>query len=537
MIHPAIALLSTGFPFIFSMHKSRSIQVLGFTLPLLLVFLTGPSVVELTWWLAPFGWSINADGTALFFARIAASLTMAVALYSGAYVPVPNRSYFLGLALFQAAAIAVLFSADFVNFFIFWELVALSLYFLIRTNEPDVAHRYFVIQFLGASVLFAGIMGYFYLTGNLAVAEVPSSMRPLFIIGIGVKAALLGLHFWLPDAHTKAPSPISALLSGITVKLGIYGFIRLTPEVEVLLYLGLVMAVYGGIYALLQHDAKTILAYSTISQLGYIIAAIGVGGYTAAQSHTLSHALFKGLLFLAVGAAGYRLGTRDLLKMGGLAKTMPLTTMAATVAALAIAGIPPFNGYVSKQLIKEALSPQGSLIYILTVADYITVIYIAKLLYYGFYRARPDLSHKPTQQGAGKSKKFARREQITEVPLPMSAALLILASLCLLTGLTTSPNLAAFTFGPTTASPWQFGKIVGSLRTGAIGLTLFFLARPLLRPIPRTLNDIGWLYGILTSSLEGLQKRIQQFHTGDLNQYLVWYIGFMIMVMLLLYFR
>ena len=534
MIHPLAALVATVLPVLLSQSKSTKLKAAAFIIPLVFLVYSRPDGIELAWWLAPFGWSINVDPAALFFARIASTLTFLVALYSSAFIQPPAKSFYAWLGLFQVAAIGVLFSADFLNFFLFWELVALCIYFLIRPNEPDVAHRYFVIQFLGAGVLFAGIMILNSTTGTMAVGPVPQALLPLFLVGLGVKAALWGLHFWLPDAHTKAPTPVSALLSGFAVKLGVYGFIRILPDTNLLMYLGLLMAIYGGVYALLQHDSKTLLAYSTISQLGYIVAAVGVGAHGAAMDHSLSHALFKSLLFLAVGAAGYRLGTRDLLRMGGLAKTMPLTTLAATVAALAIAGIPPLNGFASKQLIKEALSDQGALVYILSFADYLTVIYIAKLMYYGFYR-RPQINMELTPLEAG-FPQFTGPKAITEAPTAMTSAMLIMAGLCILTGLVTIPADLP-TLQNTIASPWTAAKVSGPIFTGIVGLTIFLLARPILRPTPRDINDIGWFYGIITAALEYGRSQIQRLHTGNLNHYLAWYIGFLVMVLLGLMFR
>ena len=525
MIHPLAALVATVLPVLLSQSKSTKLKAAAFIIPLVFLVYSRPDGIELAWWLAPFGWSINVDPAALFFARIASTLTFLVALYSSAFIQPPAKSFYAWLGLFQVAAIGVLFSADFLNFFLFWELVALCIYFLIRPNEPDVAHRYFVIQFLGAGVLFAGIMILNSTTGTMAVGPVPQALLPLFLVGLGVKAALWGLHFWLPDAHTKAPTPVSALLSGFAVKLGVYGFIRILPDTNLLMYLGLLMAIYGGVYALLQHDSKTLLAYSTISQLGYIVAAVGVGAHGAAMDHSLSHALFKSLLFLAVGAAGYRLGTRDLLRMGGLAKTMPLTTLAATVAALAIAGIPPLNGFASKQLIKEALSDQGALVYILSFADYLTVIYIAKLMYYGFYQQ----SFKPAQQWVYDPN---TSKPITEAPAAMTMSMLIMAVLCVLTGLAGPMDLPVLAL-----TPWAPAKISEAILTGALGLTIFFMARPILRPTPRDVNDIGWFYGIITAALEYGRSQIQRLHTGNLNHYLAWYIGFLVMVLLGLMFR
>jgi multicomponent Na+:H+ antiporter subunit D len=479
-------------------------------------------VLTLPYWLYPYGWQIRIDALSYFFLVLLTFLVFMVALYSYSYIDKSDNAYFGWLGVFLTASMGVIVSGDFLNFFIFWELVAFALYSLIKKNQPEVAHRYFIIQFSGASVLLLGILLYYSNTGHLLVGPVPGNLRFLFILGLGVKGAIWGLHFWLPEAHTKAPSSVSCLLSGFVVKLGIYGFIRLIPDYNLFfLVLGGLMALYGVVFALFQHDAKTLLAYHTISQLGYIIMGLGSGniiGQTGALYHLFNHAVFKGLLFLAVGAAGYRLGTRDLIKMGYLYKSMPVTTMTCLVAALSIAGIAPFNGYISKTLIKEGLYDINLMKHLITIVNYGTILSFSKLMYYGFFNKPEELKEK--------------NNALKEVPAGMTTAMIIMASVCLVTGLMPQLLLNDIIFADISISFWSFEKLSSNIYTLILGLVIFYIGRNILRPKHKVINDIDYFYRSIVPFLSRFEIKIKSIHTGNLSHYLIWYVTFLVVIIL-----
>ncbi|GAH75327.1 unnamed protein product, partial [marine sediment metagenome] len=197
-----------------------------------------------------------------------------------------------------------------------------------------------------------------------------------FLIGLGVKAGMVPLYTWLPDAHPAAPSPVSSLLSGVMLKVGIYMMIRVFCQIFsipipwnlIISFLGALTILIGVMFALVQHDTKRLLAFHSISQIGYMILGIGVGtilGMSGAILHLVNHAFFKGLLFLCIGAVIYRTGERDLDKLGGLAKIMPVTFVTCLIASLSISGVPPLNGFVSKWIIYQALIEKGGPIYMI----------------------------------------------------------------------------------------------------------------------------------------------------------------------------
>jgi multicomponent Na+:H+ antiporter subunit D len=191
----------------------------------------------------------------------------------------------------------------------------------------------------------------------------------LFMVGFGLKMAMVPFHAWLPDAHPSAPAPISAMLSGVVIKAsGVYALMRILynvigiqnlPQVgHTILGLGILTIVIASILALVQTDYKRLLAYSSISQIGYILLGFGIGtplGYIGALYHLMNHATFKSLLFLDSGSTQHATGTRDLNRMGGLAKRMPVTATTSVFGSLAISGVPPFNGFFSKAIIVIAL--------------------------------------------------------------------------------------------------------------------------------------------------------------------------------------
>jgi multicomponent Na+:H+ antiporter subunit D len=276
-------------------------------------------------------------------------------------------------------------------------------------------------------------------------------VQVLLISGFGLKAAIIPFHAWLPDAHSSAPSPISAMLSGVLIKaVGIYVLIRLffnmfvfTHEIGVVITsLGAISMVLGSLLAIIQWDVKRLLAYSSISQIGYIVMAFGMGiilllrgGYEAAAIlaigggiyHMINHAVFKGLLFLNAGSLEYRLNTRNLKEMGGLSRSMPLTSTTSFMASMSISGIPPFNGFFSKLvIIVAAINGRFYLLAALAVVvSIITLGYFLKFQRFAFYN---------------KAEKAVQK--IKEVPFPMATSMVFLALLCVALSLLAIPAVS-----------------------------------------------------------------------------------------------
>jgi multicomponent Na+:H+ antiporter subunit D len=281
------------------------------------------------------------------------------------------------------------------------------------------------------------------MTGTLRLTEIAGFMQAtmgpkllglcvaLFLLGFGLKAAVVPFHAWLPDAHPSAPAPISAMLSGVVIKVsGIYALVRvlytvfgLTPMVvQVLMALGVLSMVAGALLALGQTDFKRMLAYSSISQIGYIVVGFALGtplGIMGGLFHLFNHATFKGLLFLDAGATEYATGTRDLTKLGGINNKLPITGLTTTIGTFSIAGVPPFNGFWSKLLIIVALvETQHYLVATIAIATSVLTLWYFLLM----------------QRRAFYGKLAAGLEKIKEVPFAMGLAVFCLAAICLLVG-------------------------------------------------------------------------------------------------------
>jgi formate hydrogenlyase subunit 3/multisubunit Na+/H+ antiporter MnhD subunit len=360
-----------------------------------LVILEGGSGVsgELPFGLPWLPWHVRLDSLSAFFLGLIGILSFSVSLFGPGYIREYLHSHYslavLGMAtgLFIAGMQLVVIADDAFMFMVAWELMSVSSYFLVAFEHQESANRraaflYLLMAQIGALfiLLSFGVLAGF--SGDFTFASIRSTaLQPqwaaltftLGLVGFGMKAGIVPLHVWLPEAHPVAPSHVSALMSGVMLKVAIYGFIRLIFDLlgephwswgVVLLITGSVTALYGVLYALMQHDLKRLLAYHSVENIGIIYIGIGLAliffsthlytfgvlGLIAALYHTLNHALFKGLLFLGAGAVLARGHERNLEHMGGLIHRMPWTAMFFLIGCISISALPPFNGFVSEWL-------------------------------------------------------------------------------------------------------------------------------------------------------------------------------------------
>jgi hydrogenase-4 component B len=333
-----------------------------------------------------------------WFLLVLAALAIPAALYSVAYVSHavrgPRTAFVSAGFNVLLGAVEMVFAADGVIGFLFaWELMSLATAALVATDHErrdgrQAAFMYLVMSHVGTGCLVAGFLTLASLSGSFAWSSVLAGhvasggrrdvLFVLFCIGFGVKAGIVPLHVWLPEAHPAAPSNVSALMSGVLITTGIYGFVRVCafglgiPRWEWgmgLALTGSLTAILGVLYALTQNDVKRLLAYSTIENAGIVLLAVGAAmlalssghGELAAMAtaaglfHALNHALFKGLLFMGAGGVVMAAGTRQIEQLGGLARRMPWTTLSFLVGAAAISGLPLLNGFASEWLLFQAL--------------------------------------------------------------------------------------------------------------------------------------------------------------------------------------
>ncbi|HLA37782.1 MAG TPA: hydrogenase 4 subunit B [Candidatus Brocadiales bacterium] len=338
------------------------------------------------------------DGLAAFFLLIISLMALATSVYSIGY----NKEFYkrnvgvLGLCmnLFILSMIGVVSADNALVFLIFWEMMTLASYFLVvyeyeKVESVRAGLIYIVMAHAGTAFIVAAFLFLYKWYGSFdfavlraSVANLPGGPKDLlfvlFLLGFGVKAGIVPLHIWLPKAHPAAPSSASALMSGVMIKVAIYGLVRMVIDIlgggspwwgVAVLVIASASAVLGVLYALVEHDLKRLLAYHSVENIGIILMGIGASmvfssmgesgparvALVAGLFHTLNHSIFKGLLFLGAGSVVFGTHIRNLEELGGLIKRMPWTALCFLVGAVSISGLPPFNGFVSEWLTFQGL--------------------------------------------------------------------------------------------------------------------------------------------------------------------------------------
>ncbi len=391
------------------------------------------------------------DGLSKLFLAIVAVVSSAVVVYGLKYMaPYTGKPMYATLLWLMIAGMnGLVISGDLFNVFVFLEIGGIASYALVaygtKGEEVEASFKYLVLGSVASTAILIAIAVVYATTGALNMADVATAIRSgkvptaaylficaLYLGGFGMKAALVPFHAWLPDAHPSAPAPISAMLSGLLIKtLGIYAIIRIFYTVlgvdfrvqTVLLVFGCVSMVAGVMLAAGQDDFKRLLAYSSISQMGYVFVALGVNtwlGVTAALFHVLNHALYKSALFLTSGTLERMTGTRKLSEMGGLLRRAPLTGISTIFASLSISGVPPFNGFWSKLLVIVALASAGyyAVAGVAGLTAVTTLVVFIKVQRKVLFGPLPD-----------------RLKEAREAPALMSVPVAALAVLCLAAGI------------------------------------------------------------------------------------------------------
>jgi len=419
------------------------------------------------------GIELRLDPLAALFIATTAFVGFAAAIYSIGYAhgPLRSRTAVVSFALFVTSLLCVPAASSVATLLFAWEMMAVTSLLLLlaehrrRAQALDAARWYGAMTQAGAAAILLGLLLLAAHSGGqdfTAIrAHAPSISIPirsiafvLVLLGFASKAGAVPLHVWLPRAHPEAPSPVSALMSGAMVSLGIYGIIRVGGDLLdggvlwwwlVVLALGVVSALYGALHATASSDLKRLLAYSTIDSMGLVLIGVGAAGALRTTGHphaaTLSmvaalffvvaHASFKGCLFLAAGAAERATGTRDLDRLGGLARPMAATTVLFCVAALAVIALPPFSGFAGEWLLLQGLlhgfSDTSTATVIALLVGVVALALAAGLTAVAFVKALGiGFLGRPRTQGAAEAR---------EVAPTMRLAMGILALPCLLLGL------------------------------------------------------------------------------------------------------
>jgi multicomponent Na+:H+ antiporter subunit D len=453
------------------------------------------------------------DRLSLVFSYVFSLLALLGMVYA---LHVDDDAQHMAALTYAGGALGATFAGDFLSLFLFSELMALSAALLVWLRRQPAAvaagFRYLLVHLCGGLCLLGGILLHWSRTGSLAFGDMSSyAGSPAFVLillSFLLNAAVPPLGAWLPDAYPEATATGAVFMTAFTTKSAVYALVRGFAGTEILVWLGAVMAVYGVVYAVLENDARRLLAYHIISQVGYMVCGVGIGTELAlngATAHAFAHILYKALLFMGAGAVLEVTGLRKLSDMGGLYKTMPLTLSLYMVGAFAISAVPLFSGFVSKAMVVSSAgeSHRGAIFLLLTLASSGTFLHTGlKLPYYMFFG----------QNGGPRGQ---------EPPRNMLVAMGLAAAACILIGV--FPGLL-YPYLPYAVDfvPYTSRHVTATL--GLLGFTAlgFFSLLQHLDPMPTISLDTDWFYrrGPATAlawaqgglaRLEGLVAQISDF--------------------------
>jgi len=424
------------------------------------------------------------DKLSIVFATVFTIMALIGTIYA---LHLPTAGQHVAAFVYVGGALGVVFAGDYLTLYLFWEGMALASAYLVFAQGGEqairAAFRYLMVHVTGGVVLLGGIVLHGLAAGSLLFGPIAGTMDIggyLILAGFLLNAAVPPLNAWLTDAYPEATVTGAVFMSAFTTKTAVYVLARAFPGTELLVWLGTVMALYGVIYAVLENDCRRLLAYHIVSQVGYMVAGIGIGTEMAvngAASHAFAHILYKALLFMGAGAVIEVTGRRKLTELGGLYKTMPLTVALYMIGAFAISAFPFFSGFVTKSMVIAAAGQdhRALVVLALTMASSGTFLHTGlKLPYYMFF---------------GTDRKLKGREP----PRNMLVAMAIAAVFCIVIGVFPEPLYALLPY-PVAFEPYTAAHVTESLALlmfTALGFVLFLKA---LDPENTVSIDTDWFY-------------------------------------------
>lgn len=426
---PIAAVLPNGrLPWLLTTAVSWAVLAMACSL-LGTVLSAGAVSYEMGGWAPPWGIELRIDTLNALVLLVVATIGAVVTPFAGpsARKEIPRRLQSLFYCLFlltYTGLLGITATGDIFNMFVFLEISSLSSYALIALGRDrralTASYQYLIMGTIGATFFLIGVGLLYSLTGTLNIADLAERLPALeevrvmhtafafLVAGVALKLALFPLHLWLPNAYTYAPSAVSAFIAATATKVAVYVMIRVLytvfgvefslgemPLQPILLTLAIIGVITTSLMAINQLDAKRLLAYSSVAQLGYMAIGIAFGttlGLTAAITHVFNHALMKGALFLALGAVAYRIGSTRIHEMAGLAKVMPWTILAFAIGGLSLIGVPLTAGFISKWYLISAALEQGWwwLAVIILLTSLLAVMYVWKVIEVAWFRDLPE---------------------------------------------------------------------------------------------------------------------------------------------------
>jgi multicomponent Na+:H+ antiporter subunit D len=489
---PAFVLASGAVLLALLRGPARAVVVL--LLPLLTlwaVWQVPDGVESSTRWLGQSIELVEGSPVRRLFASIFAVMAFAGGLFSFRHA---HQLELSAATLYAAAAIGVCFAGDLITLFIWWEVMAVGSTLVVWCGGQSASQaaglRYAVMHIIGGVLLMSGIAAHAAATGSVDIEPMRagSPATALILAGLLVNAAAPPVSAWLADAYPESSPTGAVFLSAFTTKAAVLALILLFPGEPLLKAVGVFMIFYGIIYALLENDARRILAYSIVNQVGFMVCAIGIGSQVAlngAAAHAFAHIIYKALLFMSAGVVLYRTGLRKCTDLGGLFRTMPLTTACGIVGALSISGFPLTSGFTTKTLISEAARGEGlALIYFLLAAASAGVFLHAGIKFPWFVFFQRDSGLRPR-----------------DAPWNMAAAMLLFSFLCVLIGVFPQTLYALLPY-PVNYEPYTPGKVLFYLQLLLYSGLAFFLMLPLMKRTLTVTLDVDWLWRVALVRLQ-----------------------------------
>ena len=510
-IHPALILIFGGLllPLVPARLKKGWLLLVP-----LLVFLRVFSmakgvfgVVHFLDWTLTFG---RVDSLSAIFGYIMSLACIIGTLYG---LHVKEDAQHVAAWFYVAGSLGVIFAGDFLTLFLFWELMAFSSVFLVwfrrRPESLAAGYRYLLVHVAGGLALLAGMVLHHKATGSwdFVTFDVhhPTPAVWLVLIGFILNAAVPPLHAWLPDAYAEGTFNGSVFLSAFTTKTAVYALCRGFPGMEILVVLGVIMALYGVVYAVLENDCRRLLAYHIISQVGYMVAGVGLGTQMAingACAHAFAHILYKGLLFMGCGAVLHMTGQSKFTELGGLYKKMPWVFAFTLIGGLSISAFPLFSGFVSKSMIVSAGFEEHKLWvgFLLMLASVGTFLHTGLKVPYFIWFGKNHCKQETWDRAA-------------EPPWNMNAAMIVASALCIFIGCYT-PYLYRMLPYPDVAGefhPYASYHVSETLQLLLFTAVGFFLLIKKLTPEPTISLDTDWFYRMGGRVFLWLAKKPIQF--------------------------
>ncbi len=483
-LHPGLWLAAAGVAAFFLRGRARAALLLAAPLAALAFLWLIPDGAHGRWtFLGLEATLLRVDRLARLFATIFAIMAFAGALFA---LRQESRIELPAAFVYAGASIGAVLAGDLVTLFLFWELMAVGSTLVLWSAGPQAwaaSRRYLLMHLLGGVLLMAGIAGHVAATGQVAFEAMrPDSVaRALILAGFLLNAGAPPVSAWLPDAYPESSWSGMVFLAAFTTKTAVYVLLRGFAGTEILVPLGLFMVFYGIAYAIVEDDMRRLLAYSIVSQVGFMVTAAGIGTAMAvngAAAHAFAHILYKGLLLMAVGAVLRETGERRLSALGGLARRMPVAAAGAIVGALSISAFPLTSGFVTKSMISQAAADAHlqAVWLALAAASAGTCLYAGlKLPWFAFF-----------ERESGRPAK--------DPPATMRAAIGLLAFLCLALGVAPGA-LYALLPHPVDYGPYTAGHVVAMLQVLLFSALAFALLLPVLRRAPGgRMRDADWLW-------------------------------------------